>query len=55
MVNTENDPIFSPEAVRTLFAAACEPKEMRWHPGTHHEWGAGIYKDVWQFMRRHLT
>jgi dienelactone hydrolase len=54
MVNTEDDPIFPREAVRTLFEAAKEPKEQRWHPGTHHQWKADIYKDVWQFLRQHL-
>lgn len=51
MVNTESDPIFPRDAVETLFAAAREPKELRWHPGTHHEWGPGVYKDVWTFLR----
>jgi hypothetical protein len=54
MVNTEDDPIFPRAAVLALFDAAREPKELRWHPGTHHEWGAGIYTDVWSFLQRHL-
>jgi fermentation-respiration switch protein FrsA (DUF1100 family) len=54
MVNTEDDPIFPRAAVLALFEAAREPKELRWHPGTHHQWGAGVYKDVWQFLQRHL-
>jgi dienelactone hydrolase len=54
MVNTERDPIFPREAVLTLFEAAREPKDLRWHPGTHHEWGGGVYRDVWRFLARHL-
>ncbi len=54
MVNTTDDPIFPRAAVDTLFTAAREPKELRWHPGTHHEWGAGIYKDVFSFLERSL-
>jgi dienelactone hydrolase len=54
MVNTEDDPVFPREAVTALFEAAREPKELRWHPGTHHQWKADVYKDVWQFLRRHL-
>jgi dienelactone hydrolase len=54
MVNTTDDPIFPRAAVETLFAAAREPKELRWHPGTHHQWGAGIYKDVFTFLQRSL-
>jgi dienelactone hydrolase len=54
MVNTVDDPLFPRAAVETLFAAAREPKELRWHPGTHHEWGAGIYKDVFSFLQRSL-
>lgn len=54
MVNTESDPIFPRAAVETLFAAAREPKELRWHPGTHHEWGPEVYKDVWTFLRAEL-
>ena len=55
MVNTEDDPIFPRAAVLALFEAAREPKELRWHPGTHHEWGADIYRDAWQFLQRHLA
>jgi dienelactone hydrolase len=55
MVNTTDDPVFPREAVETLFAAAGEPKELRWHPGTHHQWGAGIYKDVFTFLQRSLS
>jgi dienelactone hydrolase len=55
MVNTEDDPVFPREAALALFDAAREPKELRWHPGTHHQWGAGVYKDVWQFFTRHLA
>lgn len=54
MVNTEDDPVFPRDAVTALFEAASEPKELRWHPGTHHQWKADVYKDVWQFLRRHL-
>jgi dienelactone hydrolase len=54
MVNTEDDPIFPHAAVLALFEAAREPKELRWHQGTHHQWGAEVYKDVWQFLQRHL-
>jgi len=54
MVNTESDPIFPREAVLALFEAAREPKDLRWHPGTHHEWGAGIYREVWNFLRLHV-
>ena len=54
MVNTLDDPIFPREAVETLFAAAREPKEQRWRPGTHHQWGAGIYRDVFGFLQREL-
>jgi dienelactone hydrolase len=54
MVNTTDDPVFPPEAVDTLFAAAREPKELRWRPGTHHQWGAGIYKDVFTFLQQSL-
>jgi uncharacterized protein len=54
MVNTESDPIFPREAVLTLFAAAGDPKDLRWHPGTHHEWSAEVYKDVWRFLRARL-
>ena len=54
MVNTTDDPIFPREAVETLFAAAREPKELRWRPGTHHQWGAGIYKDVFTFLQQSL-
>lgn len=54
MVNTVDDPIFPREAVETLFAAAGEPKELRWRPGTHHQWGAGIYKDVFSFLQTSL-
>lgn len=54
MVNTTDDPIFPREAVETLFAAAGEPKELRWRPGTHHQWGAGIYKDVFRFLQASL-
>jgi dienelactone hydrolase len=54
MVNTLDDPIFPREAVETLFEAAREPKELRWHPGTHHQWGAGIYRDVFSFLQREL-
>jgi dienelactone hydrolase len=52
MVNTTDDPVFPRAAVETLFAAAGEPKELRWHPGTHHQWGGGIYKDVFAFLER---
>jgi len=51
MVNTTDDPVFPREAVETLFAAAREPKELRWRPGTHHQWGAGIYRDVFTFLQ----
>ena len=54
MVNTQDDPIFPRAAVLALFEAAREPKDLRWHPGTHHEWGGDVYKDVWQFLQRHL-
>ena len=54
MVNTTDDPVFPRPAVDALFAAAGEPKELRWHPGTHHQWGAGIYKDVLGFLQRTL-
>ena len=54
MVNTTDDPVFPRPAVEALFAAAREPKELRWHPGTHHQWGAGIYKDVFGFLQRTL-
>ena len=54
MVNTEADPVFPRDAVLTLFEAAREPKELRWHPGTHHQWGGAVYKDVWEFLERHL-
>ncbi len=54
MVNTLDDPIFPREAVETLFAAAREPKELRWRPGTHHQWGAGIYRDVFGFLHATL-
>ncbi len=54
MVNTTDDPVFPRPAVEALFAAAGEPKELRWHPGTHHQWGAGIYKDVFGFLQRTL-
>jgi dienelactone hydrolase len=54
MVNTTDDPVFPREAVETLFAAAREPKELRWRPGTHHQWGAGIYKDVFSFLQASL-
>ena len=54
MVNTTDDPIFPREAVETLFAAAGEPKELRWRPGTHHQWGAGIYRDVFTFLQQSL-
>jgi dienelactone hydrolase len=52
MVNTLDDPVFPRDAVETLFAAAAEPKELRWHPGTHHEWKADVFKDVWLFLDR---
>ena len=55
MVNTTEDPVFPRAAVETLFAAAREPKELRWHPGTHHQWGAGIYKEVFRFLQRSLS
>jgi hypothetical protein len=51
MVNTTDDPVFPREAVDTLFAAAREPKELRWRPGTHHQWGAGVYRDVFTFLQ----
>lgn len=51
MVNTTDDPVFPREAVETLFAAAREPKVLRWRPGTHHQWGTGIYKDVFSFLQ----
>jgi len=54
MVNTEDDPVFPREAVLTLFDAAREPKELRWHPGTHHQWGGEVYKDVWEFLQREI-
>ncbi len=54
MVNTKDDPIFPRDAVQTLFEAAGEPKELRWHPGTHHEWGGSIYRDLWEFFLRTL-
>ncbi len=54
MVNTVDDPVFPREAVETLYAAAGEPKELRWRPGTHHQWGAGIYRDVFSFLQRWL-
>ena len=37
-----------------MFGAAREPKELRWRPGTHHQWGAGIYRDVFGFLEREL-
>lgn len=55
MVNTVDDPIFPRQAVETLFAAAQEPKELRWRPGTHHQWGAGIYRDVFAFLQEALA
>ncbi len=54
MVNTLDDPVFPREAVETLFEAAREPKELSWRPGTHHQWGAGIYKDVFNFLRQSI-
>jgi dienelactone hydrolase len=54
MVNTTDDPLFPRPAVDALFDAAADPKELRWHPGTHHQWGAGIYKDVFNFLQRVL-
>ncbi len=54
MINTEEDPVFPREAVTCLFEAAREPKELRWHPGTHHQWGASVFKDAWLFLKRHL-
>lgn len=54
MVNTKDDPIFPRDAVQTLFDAAGEPKALRWHPGTHHEWGGSIYRDLWEFFVREL-
>ena len=54
MINTEDDPVFPREAVLALFDAAREPKELRWHPGTHHQWGASVFKDAWSFLRQHL-
>lgn len=54
MVNTVDDPVFPREAVETLFAAAREPKELRWRPGTHHQWGADIYRDVFSFLQASL-
>ena len=54
MVNTIDDPVFPREAVDTLFAAAREPKELRWRPGTHHQWGADIYRDVFSFLQASL-
>ena len=54
MVNTRDDPIFPEAAVMSLFEAAGEPKELRWHPGTHHEWGGGLYRDVWTFLSKHF-
>ncbi len=54
MVNTTDDPVFPRAAVETLFAAAREPKELRWRPGTHHQWGAGIYRDVFTFLQAAL-
>jgi dienelactone hydrolase len=54
MVNTEDDPVFPRAAVLALFDAARAPKDLRWHAGTHHQWGAGVYKDVWQFLEREL-
>jgi dienelactone hydrolase len=50
MVNTTDDPIFPRAAVETLFDAAGTPKELRWHAGTHHQWGGGVYKDVRAFL-----
>jgi dienelactone hydrolase len=50
MVNTVDDPVFPREAVETLFAAANDPKELRWRPGTHHQWGADVYRDVLGFL-----
>jgi dienelactone hydrolase len=55
MVNTEDDPVFPREAVQTLFDAAREPKELRWHPGTHHQWGGAVYRDVLHFLERHVA
>lgn len=55
MVNTADDPIFPRESVMALFEAAREPKELRWHPGTHHQWKADLYKDVWAFLQRVVT
>jgi uncharacterized protein len=55
MVNTTDDPVFPRPAVEALFAAARDPKELRWHPGTHHQWGAGIYKDVFGFLQRAVS
>ena len=52
MVNTSDDPIFPRAAVDTLFDAAGHPKEIRWHDGTHHEWGGAVYEDVWEFLAR---
>jgi dienelactone hydrolase len=54
MINTADDPVFPRDAVMTLFDAAREPKELRWHPGTHHQWGATVFKDAWLFLRQHL-
>ena len=55
MVNTTEDPVFPREAVETLFAAAREPKTLHWRPGTHHQWGAGIYRDVFGFLTASLS
>jgi len=54
MINTEDDPVFPRDTVLTLFESAREPKELRWHPGTHHQWGAGVFKDAFVFLKRHL-
>jgi dienelactone hydrolase len=54
MVNTTEDPVFPREAAETLYAAARDPKDLHWHPGTHHQWGSGIYKDVFTFLAASL-
>jgi len=54
IVHGDQDHYFPLEHPNALYDAAREPKELWGHPGTHHQWGAGIYKDVYGFLQRTL-
>jgi dienelactone hydrolase len=54
MVNTRGDEVFPRDRVEALFAAAAEPKELRWFDGPHNRLPGEALKAMWVFLEPHL-